>query len=81
MKKNAIQTHTTPVREFGYICKQIYNLSENADISFYFYFIINGGLWCVDSSTICLVMVRIRVSLVQFFVKVHNEKVEFSKSA
>ena len=36
MKKDAIQTHTTPVREFGYICKQIYNLSENADISFFF---------------------------------------------
>ena len=37
MKKDAIQTHTTPVREFGYICKQIYNLSENTDINFYFF--------------------------------------------
>ena len=45
MKKDAIQTHTTPVREFGYICKQIYNLSENADISFIFIFILFYYKW------------------------------------
>ena len=34
----------------------------------------------VDCNGNCI-EIRIRVSLVQFFVKVHNEKVEFSKSA